>query len=234
LPLALIVAALATALALGAHRWISLDTLHTQGSALDAFVRANFATAIALYILIYAAATTISLPGAGVLTISGGFLFGTWFGGLAAWTGATIGAHLLFLAARTALGDVLRARAGSWLERLRDGFRENAFSFLLVLRLTPAAPFFIVNVVPAFFNVRLRDYALATMLGMIPGALVYAAVGSGLHAALVAGVDAEPGETARAIFSSPAVYGPVIALFALALLPFILRHLRGRHAEDGA
>jgi uncharacterized membrane protein YdjX (TVP38/TMEM64 family) len=233
LPIALIGVGLALALYFRAHEWVSLDTLHEQGRALDRFVAANLAAALALYVLIYVAAVTISLPGASVLTMSGGFLFGTWLGGGAAWIGASIGATLIFLAARTAFGDALRTRAGSWLEKLRDGFRDNAFSYLLVLRLTPVAPFFIVNVAPAFFDVKLRDYLLATMLGMIPGAFVYAAVGAGLHAALATGTHADPGEAARAIFSQPAVYGPIIALVALAFIPVIVRALR-RKPEHGA
>lgn len=226
LPIALIAAGLALALAFRVHELVSLETLHEQGRALDQFVAANLAAALALYILVYIAAVTISLPGASVLTLSGGFLFGTWLGGGAAWIGASIGATLIFLAARTAFGDVLRARAGSWREKLRDGFRENAFTYLLVLRLTPVAPFFIVNVAPAFFDVKLRDYVLATMLGMIPGAFVYAAVGAGLHAALATGLDADPAETARAIFLQPAVYGPILALIALAFVPILVRALR--------
>jgi uncharacterized membrane protein YdjX (TVP38/TMEM64 family) len=233
LPIALILAALALAIALRANEWVSLDTLHAQGEALDRFVAANLVAALALYMLIYASAVTISLPGASVLTISGGFLFGTWLGGGAAWIGASIGATLIFVAARTAFGDALRARAGSWLEKLRDGFRDNAFSYLLVLRLTPVAPFFIVNVAPAFFNVKLRDYVLATMLGMIPGAFVYAAVGAGLKTALATGAAADPGEAARSILSQPAVYGPMLALAALALLPIVVRALRRRTERGG-
>lgn len=232
LPIALIAAGLALALYVRAHEWVSLETLQSQGRALDRFVADNLAAALGLYILIYVTAVTISLPGASVLTISGGFLFGAWLGGGAAWIGATIGATLIFLAARTAFGDALRARAGSWLEKLRDGFRENAFSYLLVLRLTPVAPFFIVNVAPAFFNVKLRDYVLATVLGMIPGVFVYAAVGAGLDAALAAGLDADPGRAARAIFLQPAVYGPIIALAALALVPFAVRAMRRKEGRS--
>lgn len=233
LPVVLIAIALALALVFRVHELVSLDTLQQRGEALDRLVAANLAAALALYVVLYAAAVTISLPGASVLTISGGFLFGTWLGGGAAWIGASIGATLIFLAARTAFGDALRARAGSWLERLRDGFREHAFSYLLVLRLTPVAPFFIVNVAPAFFDVKLRDYVLATMLGMIPGAFVYAAVGAGLRAALATGAHADPAEAARAIFLQPAVYGPIIGLVALAFVPIIVRALR-RKPEQGA
>lgn len=225
-PILLIAAALALAIVFRVHERLSLDTLYEQGRALDAFVTANFVMAIAVYVLIYVAVVTISLPGASVLTLSGGFLFGTLIGGAAAWIGATIGATLIFLAARTAFGDLLRARAGGWLERLSAGFRENAFNYLLVLRLTPVAPFFIVNLAPAFFNVSLRDYVLATLIGMIPGAFVYASVGAGLKAALATGASSDPNEAAREILTSPAVFGPILALIALALIPVLIKALR--------
>lgn len=230
-PILLIAVALALALAFRLHERLSLDALYQQGQALDAFVRANLLLALAIYLAVYATAVTISLPGASILTISGGFLFGTLVGGAAAWIGATVGATLIFIAARTAFGDLLRARAGGWLERLSAGFRENAFNYLLVLRLTPVAPFFIVNLAPAFFNVSLRAYVLATLIGMIPGVFVYASVGAGLKEALRTGAASDPGEAARAILSSPAVYGPILALISLALLPVVVKALnRGKGA----
>lgn len=233
-PILLIGAALALAIAFRVHERLSLTTLYEQGQALDALVASNFALALVGYIVLYALAVTISLPGAGFLTMSGGFLFGTLVGGAGAWIGATIGATLIFLAARTAFGDILRARAGGWLERLSAGFRENAFNYLLVLRLTPVAPFFIVNLAPAFFNVSLRDYLLATLIGMIPGAFVYASVGAGLKAALETGAASDPNEAARAILTSPAVFAPILALIALALLPVIIKALRRPKAGTGA
>lgn len=225
-PIALIAAALAIAIALRLHEQLSLTTLYQRGQALDGFVAGHYALALAVFTLAYALLVMISLPGASFFTIAGGFLFGTWVGGGAAWFGATIGATLIFLAARTAFGDALRARAGSWLDRLREGFRRNAFNYLLVLRLTPVAPFFVVNLAPAFFNISLRDYVLATAIGMIPGALVYASVGAGLKSALATGAMTDPNEAARAILTSPSVYLPILALVALALLPILIRALR--------
>lgn len=228
LPIVIIALALALALVFRLHERLSLETLYAQAQTLDAFVARNVALAAGVYMLIYAIAVTISLPGASILTISGGFLFGVWLGGASAWMGATVGATLIFLAARTAFGDLLRARAGSWLEKLASGFRDNAFSYLLVLRLTPVAPFFIINVAPAFFDVKLRDYVLATLIGIIPGAFVYASVGAGLKAALAAGATANPDEAARALLTSPAIYGPVLGLIALALIPIVVKAIRGR------
>lgn len=234
LPIALIAAALALALVLRVHEYLSLETLNARAQTLDAFVSENAFAALGLFVLIYAAAVTISLPGASILTMTAGFLFGTWAGGGAAWAGATIGATAIFLAARTAFADLLRAQAGSWLEKLRDGFRDNAFSYLLVLRLTPVAPFFVVNVAPAFFDVKLRDYVLATAIGIVPGTFVYASVGAGLKSALATGAAANPSEAARDILTSPAVLAPIIGLIALALLPVIIKAIRGKRAEPAA
>jgi uncharacterized membrane protein YdjX (TVP38/TMEM64 family) len=233
-PIALIALALVLALVFRVHERLSLDALYTQAQSFDAFVSDNLVAALGLFVLIYALATTISLPGASILTISGGFLFGTWLGGAGAWIGATIGATLIFLAARTAFGDTLRSRAGGWLERLATGFRDNAFSYLLVLRLTPVAPFFIVNVAPAFFDVKLRDYVLATLIGIVPGTFVYAAVGAGLKAALATGATTNPSEAARALLTSPAILGPIIGLVVLALIPIAVQALRGKRAETAA
>jgi uncharacterized membrane protein YdjX (TVP38/TMEM64 family) len=234
-PIALIAAGLALALALRLHERLSLDALYAQGEALDAFVASNFLAALALSLLIYAAVVTISLPGAGILTMACGFLFGTWFGGTVAWIGASIGATLIFLAARTAFGDALRARAGSWIERLASGFRENAFNYLLVLRLTPVAPFFIVNVAPAVLNVNLRDYVLATAIGIVPATFVYAAVGAGLRKALEAGgQSADPATLARTLISSPAILGPIVGLIVLALIPVAVKALRAKRAGTQA
>lgn len=231
LPIAIVALLFGLAIVFRVHERLSLDALYAQSEALDAFVARNYIIAVAIFMGIYAIAVASSIPGASFLTLSAGFLFGTWIGGAAAWIAATIGATLIFLAARTAFGDVLRARAGSWLTRLGEGFRNNAFNYLLVLRLTPVAPFFVVNLAPAFFNVKLRDYVLATLLGMIPGAFVYASVGAGLRAALETGAAANPNEAARAILLSPSVFGSILALIALALLPIVLRALRSKRAE---
>jgi uncharacterized membrane protein YdjX (TVP38/TMEM64 family) len=232
LPIAVVALLFSLAIVFRVHERLSLDALYAQSEALDAFVAQNFVAAVAIFMGIYAIAVASSIPGASFLTLSAGFLFGPWVGGAAAWIAATIGATLIFLAARTAFGDVLRERAGGWLAKLADGFRDNAFNYLLVLRLTPVAPFFVVNLAPAFFNVKLRDYVLATLIGMIPGAFVYAWVGAGLRSALATGAAADPGEAVRAILLSPAVLAPIGALMALALLPLVIRALRRRRAES--
>lgn len=230
-PLILIAAALAAAFALGLHRQVSLEALRERQAELEAFVAANLAAALGLYILFYALSVAISFPVASVLTLAGGFLFGPWVGGAATVIAATIGATLLFLAARTAIGDSLRARAGGWLDKLERGFRENAFNYLLALRLFPGAPFFIVNLVPAFFGVKLRDFVLATFIGIIPGTLVYASVGNGLRAAFEAGVSADPAAQGRALLFSPEIILPIAGLILLSLLPIVAKAFRKRAPE---
>jgi uncharacterized membrane protein YdjX (TVP38/TMEM64 family) len=131
----------------------------------------------------------------------------------------------VFLIARTALGDALRAKAGPWMRRMEAGFRENAFSYLLVLRLIPLFPFWLVNLVPAFLGVPLGAYVLATFLGIIPGSLVYASVGNGLGVVFDRG-----GAPDLGIIFRPAILGPIVGLAALALLPVIYRKYKGRRA----
>ena len=139
--------------------------------AIDGFVTGHRLLAVLAYIGLYIAAVALSLPGAVFLTVAGGFLFGLAVGASAAVIGATIGATLIFLVARTALGEPLLRRAGPRAAQLAQGFRDDAFSYLLFLRLVPAFPFFLVNLVPAFAGVRLLPFVTATALGVIPGAI---------------------------------------------------------------
>ncbi|MCZ6589912.1 MAG: VTT domain-containing protein, partial [Alphaproteobacteria bacterium] len=170
---------------------------------------------------VYTASTALAIPGALVLTIAGGFLFGTLWGTVWVVIGATAGASLLFLVARTALGEALRARAGPMLKKIEAGFGANAFSYLLSLRLLPIFPFFIVNVVPAFVGVPLRTFVLATVLGIIPGSFVFASVGAGLGSAFE--MVMEP-TLASAI--TPEIIIALVSLAILALLPIVWKKLK--------
>jgi uncharacterized membrane protein YdjX (TVP38/TMEM64 family) len=216
LPLAAILAALGLAYALGLHRYLSFEVLAENRAVLLGWTQAHTALALAAFVLAYIAIVALSLPGGAVATLTGGFLFGTWLGGLAAVVGATIGATLLFLAARTALGDMLRAKAGPGLRKLEDGFKRDALSYLLVLRLVPAFPFFLVNLAPAFLGVSLRTYLIGTFFGILPGTFVFASVGAGLGAVFDRGERPD-----LSIILSPPVLLPLLALAALALVPVI-------------
>ncbi|RMH60772.1 MAG: TVP38/TMEM64 family protein [Zetaproteobacteria bacterium] len=170
------------------------------------------------YMALYVAVVAFSVPGATVMTLAGGFLFGAVMGAVYASTGATIGAALLFLAARGALSAWLKRRVGERLHRLRQGFEHHAFSYLLMLRLIPLFPFFVVNLVPAFSGMRLRDYVLATWLGVMPAAFVYALAGSGMGEVLAHG-----GGWSLGGVMTPKVVAALVGLAVLALLPVVYR-----------
>lgn len=228
LPPALLIAGACAFFALGLQDYLSFAALAEHREALIAFVEINGIAAALCFILLYALAVAVSVPGATILTLTGGFLFGTMLGALFAVVGATLGAVAVFLAARTALGDMLRAKAGPWLARLEGGFRKNALNYLLVLRLVPLFPFWLVNLVPAFLGVPLRTYALGTFIGIIPGALVYASVGNGLGAVFEAGGTPDLG-----IIFAPEVLLPILGLAALALVPVAYKRLRGPDPSAG-
>ena len=179
-PLALAGGALAFVLASGAHKQISLENIFASRAALEVFIESNRALALLAYIGLYAIVAGLSIPGATLLTLAGGFLFGGLTGALAAIFGATLGATGLFLAARSSLGATLTERAGPWLQKFRAGFQRDAISYLLFLRLVPVFPFWLVNLALATTGVRLWTFTWTTFVGIVPGAIACALAGAGL------------------------------------------------------
>jgi uncharacterized membrane protein YdjX (TVP38/TMEM64 family) len=226
LPLFVIAGAIAAAFALGLDRYLRFEALAENRARLAAFVEANFLLAALAYVGAYALVVALSLPGGAVMTLGGGFLFGALVGGALAVLGATLGATALFLAARTAVGDALRAKAGARIAAFADGFARNAFSYLLFLRLVPVFPFWLVNLVPAFFGVKLSTYVAATLLGILPGTFVFASVGNGLGAVIDAGRTPDLG-----VIFQPAVLLPLLGLAVLSLVPVILKRRKGPAAD---
>lgn len=222
LPLGVLIAALIAFFAFDLDEYVSFEALREHREALATFVESYGIWAGILFIVIYAVSTAVSLPGGAVLTIAGGFLFGTILGSVYVVIGATIGATGLFLAARTAIGDALRARAGPAMKRMEQGFQDNALSYLLVLRLVPLFPFWLVNLVPAFLGVPLSTYVIGTFIGIIPGSFVYASVGNGLGAIFDAG-----GTPDLKIIFQPDILIPIIGLAVLSLIPVVYKKLKG-------
>ena len=225
LPLAILAAMAGVAFALGFDKYLTFEALRDNRMLLKAFVEDRLVLAVAAYIVIYAISTAVSLPGGALLSVAGGFLFGAAFGTLYVVVGATIGATLVFLIARSALGSALRDRAGPFLQKMESGFRENAFNYLMVLRLIPLFPFFIVNLVPAFLGVTLRVFFVATFLGIIPGTFVYATVGAGLGSIFDSGEEF----TAAGILT-PEIVTALIGLAILALIPVAYKRFKARRA----
>jgi uncharacterized membrane protein YdjX (TVP38/TMEM64 family) len=218
---------------------ISLEALVRHRAALDAFVMDHRVLAVLAYMALYVVTVAFSLPGATFLTVAGGFLFGLAIGASAAVIGATLGATVIFLVARTALGEPLLKRAGPRASQLAQGFRDDAFSYLLFLRLVPAFPFFLVNLVPAFAGVRLSTFVAATALGIIPGGVVYAFAGTGLDSVIAAQKETYDACMAagrvdcRLTFNvqgvlTPELIGALVALGLLALVPVAVKRLRAR------
>jgi uncharacterized membrane protein YdjX (TVP38/TMEM64 family) len=185
-PLLLLIAVSVFVLAMGWQRYLTLEKLAENREALRAFIGANMVFSVAAFTAIYAVIVALSVPGGAVLTIAGGLLFGWFLGGIASVVGATIGAVAVFLIARSALGDVLAARAGPRLSRLREGFQEDAFNYLLFLRLVPIFPFWLVNLAPGLLGVSFATYVATTILGIIPGTFAYSLAGDGLDSVLEA------------------------------------------------
>ena len=220
-PVVVLVALFVWAVASGIADHISLEELRARAQGLQAFVREHPVQRVATYIVLYVATVSNSLPGALILSLSGGFLFGPILGGAAAVTGATGGSTVVFLVSRTAFADFLRLWRNPLLLRIEDGFRDNAFSYLLTLRLIPAFPLLLVNVASGLMGVPLRTFLIASFLGMIPSSFVYAGIGAGLGH-----VFAQGGPVSLHTLLSPRIYLPIIGMGVLAFLPPLWRHWR--------
>lgn len=215
--------ALAVALffAFGLQRYFRLEALDEIAVHIRVWVTDNGLVAAVGLVAIYAGAVVLFPPSGTAMTLTAGFIFGGLVGGALAVVGATAGAVLLFSIAKTALGDPIEARFGPRIKKLEKGFQENAFSYLMILRLIPLFPFWLVNIAPAFLGVRLRVYFLATVLGILPGTFVYASVGAGLGR--LASADISLAELLKIEFLLPAA-----GLLVLALLPAVYKCIRSR------
>jgi uncharacterized membrane protein YdjX (TVP38/TMEM64 family) len=239
LPLAVVLLITGTIIATGQYRELSLENLVKHRDTIDTFVAHHGIAAVAAYVLVYFATAALSIPGAIFLSIAGGALFGTIVGGVAILVGATTGATAIFLIARSAFGEFLRCRAGVPGERLVQGFRADAFNYLLFLRLVPAFPFFLVNLVPALAGVGLAPFVAATAIGIIPATFAFASIGAGLDSVLAAqeaayraclaagGFDCHLDFDAK-LAATPQLLCAFAALGVVALAPVIVKRFRRR------
>ena len=203
--------------------YVSLESFRTRQLGIVAFIKSEYYLSILIFIGLYVVSTALSIPGALILTMIGGYLFGALLGAFFSLIGAVVGASILFIAARSAFGDLFKPKMGSSVERMRKELTKNAFFYLLALRLAPIFPFFVINIAPAFLNISFSNYFFASLLGMIPGTAVYALMGSGLHKTLMAG---------ERFYNIPNVslefLAGLVGLAVLSLVPILIRRWKNK------
>jgi len=244
LPLVVIVAAMAAVFLSGLYRQISLEALVENESRLRDFIDGGFLLALFVYALIYVVVVALSLPAGAVMTIAGGYLFGLVAGASATVIGATIGAAILFLVARSSFGETLAKKAGPALAKFAGGFQKDAASYLLFLRLAPVFPFALVNLASALLGARFFTFLWTTALGIIPGTLAFSSIGAGLGSLIekqrgqfLACKAAGGSDCSLSISPSDLVTREILIAFALlalaALLPALIRRFLGRKEMPG-
>lgn len=242
-PLLVLAALMLAVFGMGWHEHITLGNVVTFRDRFQLMLHEHRAATLLAYILVYVGMTALSLPGGLVLTVAGGSMFGWLVGSIASIVGATSGATIVFLIARSALGEGLSARAAPWLAKLRAGFNADAFNYLLFLRLVPAFPFWFVNIAPAILGVPLRTYIVTTVLGIIPGSLALSAAGAGLDSVIAAAkvnyatcLAANTGQACRLAIDAHALITKEIMLALVllgfaALIPIALKKWKACHAK---
>ena len=223
-PLYIVLAGLALAISQGWHQYLTPASLGENAVYLNTLVQENFWLVLLAFIGVYIAATAFMVP-ASALTIGGGFLFGTFIGAPATVLGATIGACILFTAAKSSIGETLKGIAGPFVGKMEAGFNENALSYLFTLRLIPIFPFAVVNIAPAILGAKFRDYFISTALGIIPGTIAYTLIGSGLRGTLLdAAAKGETADVGAIVGAAAANFIPAFfALAAVAMIPTIYK-----------
>ena len=221
----ILIALIAAFWAFGLGDRLSWASIARNQAALNDWVAAHPRLAPCLFVLFYVASVTLSLPQAGLLTMIGGLLFGTLAGGGMAVVGATVGAIFLFLIARSAFAGSMANRGGAALGKLRDELRRDGFSYLLAVRLVPVVPFWLANLAAALCGMRLAQFALATLIGILPTTFITASIGSGIGDVLSRG-----GTPSFGLLLTWPVLGPLLALAVLSLLPVAWRKWRPRDA----
>ena len=224
LPLCLVGAGFFGFFALGFHHYVDFHILEEHHQWLIEKVDQYVILSVLAFMALYVALVALSVPGGSLLTITGGFLFGPLVASVYVVVSATAGATIIFLIAKMALGKVLRARAAPLLHKMEASFHKNALKYMLVLRLIPLFPFWLVNLVPAFLGVSLRTFVIGTFFGIIPGTLVYALVGDGVGALIELGQKPD----LYTIFA-PRILAPIIGLVLLILAPVLYKKFSPGH-----
>lgn len=241
LPLAILMVLMGVGFANGWHEQLTLSNLIKNRIALRTFIENQFVLAMLAYCGLYIVAVALSFPGASWITVAGGFVFGWLLAGTLTAFAATIGATIIFWIAKSSLGEALSKKAGPFIHKLGEGFRENGFSYLLFLRLVPLFPFFVINLVPAFFSISTPTYVVATFIGILPGTFAYALFGEGLDSLIKAQEMANPGCADRgdcdidlSAAVTPEIVAAMVALVVVSLMPIAIKKYRDKYRDRGS
>jgi len=210
----------------GLYRYVSLSALQQHHQILFDWISQHILLAVLLFIAAYIVAVAISIPGATILTIAGGFLFGIIGGSLLVILSATIGALVTFVAVRTALADILRQKVGKRVQKMEKSFRNNAVSYMLFLRLVPVFPFWLINIAAGALDVRFSTYTWTTLVGIVPGSVVYVAVGNGMSEVI-----AHSNQIDLRIIFQPVILVPLVGLAILSLIPIVYHRFKQQHGS---
>jgi uncharacterized membrane protein YdjX (TVP38/TMEM64 family) len=219
----MLVAAVVVAHFSGLTHILTPEAILARRLALQDLVPSHPVLAPLTFALTYMAVAALSLPVAALLSLLGGFLFGVWFGTVLVLSSATAGALMVFLIARSAFGEPLRRKAGPLYAKIADNMRENAFGYLLFMRLVPLFPFFLVNLVSALFDIKVRQFVLATFLGMAPATVIYVNFGRQIG-----------NVTSVRSLMSPSVLIALTGLGLLVLAPVVYRQWARRRSVSAA
>lgn len=222
-PVVLILLLLGLALYFDLPHYLSWSAFQQYHAQMKIWSKENLVLSMVVYMAIYSISVAISIPGAVILTLIGGFLFGPVIGSVLVVVSATVGALMLFFAVKYWLGDWASKQARGWVKTMQKGFAENALSYLLILRLIPLFPFWVVNIVPAILNIDAKIFTIATFIGIIPGTLVFVTLGNGVSHLLELGQKPD-----FSVIVSPPILLPLVGLAVLSLLPVIYKRIRGK------
>lgn len=203
------------------YDYLDYRTLQTHHAALKIFTQGHYISTVLIFMLIYAVSVTLSIPGAVFLSLAGGYLFGP-LGVVYVVCSATLGSAVIFFIIRSTLGEWLAGKSRGWALRMEAGFRENAFYYLLTLRLIPIFPFWAINIAAALLAVRFSTFIIATFFGIIPGAFVYVMVGNSFTHLL----ETDHPPDIYIIFTPPVLL-PLMGLSLLSLVPVIYKKWKG-------
>lgn len=224
LPLLLIIAGAASVWFLGLDQYLTFEAFQSHRAFIELYITQNFILAILIFMAIYVLVVSLSIPAATFMTMTGGFLFGQIGGTAAVVFSATLGASILFLSARLASQDLLLKKAGHRIKKMQKGFQENAFSYLLTLRLIPLFPFVLVNLAAAIFQIPLKTFIAATLLGIIPGTFVYVSMGVALKEVLSTGLTPD-------LIVDPKIIGALVGLGILSLVPVLYKYFHKKRSK---